>query len=57
MLLPDKIYIRFINPRIDNWIEHFELENGFICAQTDIAKVTIKLLKVNEIDRIIERNE
>ena len=57
MLLPDKICIRFINPRIDNWIEYFELESGFICAQTDIAKAMIKLLKMNEIDRIIERNE
>jgi hypothetical protein len=25
--------------------------------RTDIAKATIKLLKMNEIDRIIERNE
>ena len=57
MLLPNKIYIRFFNPRIDIWNEHFELESGFICAQTDIAKAMIKLLKMNEIDRIIERNE
>jgi HNH endonuclease len=57
MLLPNKIFIRFFNPRIDIWIEHFELENGVIYAQSDIAKATIKLLKMNEIDRIIERNE
>jgi 5-methylcytosine-specific restriction endonuclease McrA len=57
MLLPKKIFIRLFNPRIDNWDDNFELDNGVIYAQTNIAKATIKLLKMNEIDRVIERNE
>jgi HNH endonuclease len=57
MLLPNKIFIRLFNPRIDIWNEHFEIENGFIYAKTNIAQATVKVLKMNEIDRIIERSE
>jgi 5-methylcytosine-specific restriction endonuclease McrA len=57
MLLPNKIFIRLFNPRIDIWLDHFETENGVIYAKTDIAHATIKVLKMNDIDRIIERNE
>jgi HNH endonuclease len=57
MLLPDKIFIRLFNPRIDFWYEHFEMESGVIYAKTNIAQATIKILKMNEIDRIIERSE
>ncbi len=57
MLLPDRIFIRLYNPRIDNWHDHFEIENGVIYDKTDIAKATIKVLNLNEIERIIERQE
>ena len=57
MLLPDRIFIRLYNPRIDNWYDHFEIENGVIYDKTDIAKATIKVLNLNEIERIIERQE
>jgi 5-methylcytosine-specific restriction endonuclease McrA len=57
MLLPNKIFIRLFNPRIDIWNEHFEIENGVIYAKTNIAQATVKVLKMNEIDRIIERSE
>lgn len=57
MLLPNKIFIRLFNPRIDSWNKHFEIENGVIYAKTNIAQATVKMLKMNEIDRIIERNE
>jgi 5-methylcytosine-specific restriction endonuclease McrA len=57
MLLPNKIFIRLFNPRIDIWNEHFEIENGVIYAKTIIAQATVKVLKMNEIDRIIERSE
>ena len=45
------------NPRIDNWINHFKVENGIIEGHTDIAKGTIKLLEMNTIELIIERKE
>jgi hypothetical protein len=57
ILLPDKIFIRLFNPREDTWHDHFEIEYGVIYAKTDITKATIKVLKMNEIDRIIVRNE
>lgn len=47
--------IRLFNPRKDNWFEHFEVADGMILAKTDIGEATIKLLKFNEIDRILER--
>ncbi len=48
--------IRFYNPRIDTWSEHFKIEDtGLIIAQTDIGKATIKILDFNHPDAIIER--
>ena len=47
---------RFYNPRIDNWIEHFQTgENAEIIALSEIGEVTIKIFKLNEFDRILER--
>lgn len=57
ILLPNKKYVPLFNPRIDIWEEHFYLEIGFFYAQTDIGEGTIKILKLNDIDRIIERQE
>jgi HNH endonuclease len=47
--------IRFFNPRKDNWTEHFEMIEGVIYGKTDIGEVTVKLFKMNEIERILER--
>jgi hypothetical protein len=47
--------IRLFHPRKDNWFEHFEVSDGIILAKTYIGEATIKLLKLNEIDRILER--
>ena len=49
--------IRFFNPRKDAWDNHFELFNGFIVGKTDIAKITERIFKFNEIDRLIFRQE
>ena len=49
--------IRFFNPRIDNWHEHFEIVNGFILSKTDISKVTERIFKFNDSDRIIFRQQ
>lgn len=55
VLLPDTQIIRFYHPRKDIWQEHFKLENGVIQPLTDIGEVTAKILKFNDVDRIIER--
>ena len=48
---------RFFNPRIDGWAEHFRLEKSEIVPLTAIARVTIKILRMNGDDRIEERSE
>ena len=48
--------IRFFHPRIDNWTEHFKVENtGIITPLTNIGKATIKIFKLNHPESIIER--
>lgn len=48
--------IRFFNPRIDSWREHFLVEpSGLIISKTDIGKATIKILDLNHPDSLIER--
>jgi 5-methylcytosine-specific restriction endonuclease McrA len=55
MLLPERIFIRLFNPREDIWDDHFEMEDSVIYAKTVIGKATIKVLKLNDVDKIIER--
>lgn len=55
ILLPDEEYIRFYNPRKDKWKNHFDLEGSLIIAKTPQAEATIKMLKLNQPDRLIER--
>ena len=50
-----KNLVRLFNPRIDTWSEHFKLESGTIISSTEIGTATIKLLKLNEVNRILER--
>lgn len=50
-----EILIRLFNPRKDDWFAHFEVEDGVFLPKTDVAEATIKLLKLNEIERILER--
>jgi hypothetical protein len=57
VLLPDTTLIRFFNPRIDDWSEHFYLDDAVIEAKTDVGKVTIKILELNNVERILERLE
>ena len=47
--------VRLFNPRKDKWFEHFEIDNGEILPKTRIAAATIKVLDLNNIDRVILR--
>jgi 5-methylcytosine-specific restriction endonuclease McrA len=50
------ILVRFFNPRLDNWNEHFDTNNsGLIISKTEIGTATIKIFAINHPDRIIER--
>ena len=48
-------YCRLFNPRIDLWRDHFAIEGSQLAAKTDIALVTIKMLHLNDPERLAER--
>ena len=51
-------FILFFNPRIQNWTENFQvLESGEIKPLTAEARVTIKILRINDAQQIEERRE
>jgi len=47
--------VSLFNPRIHNWNEHFEIEGAVIQPFTPEARVTVKLLRLNDEDRVVER--
>lgn len=47
--------IQLFHPRKDSWFEHFNIKDGFLIPITDIGAATIKLLKLNSIERVLER--
>ena len=57
ILLPSKQFVRLFNPREDIWDEHFELDDGVIYPKTAIGEATIKVLRLNDVERIMERRE
>ncbi len=48
-------FVRFYNPRIDDWNDHFRFVNFRILALTPIGETTSNILKFNDPDRILER--
>jgi HNH endonuclease len=48
-------FVRLFNPREDDWGAHFEVNHGEILSLTNIGRATIKLLDLNNPDRIILR--
>jgi len=47
--------VRFFNPRLDFWGEHFRLEENVIQALTEIGEVTVRIFDFNSEPRILER--
>ncbi len=47
--------IRFFNPRIDLWSDHFILKQAKISPLTEIGEVTEQIFEFNETERIHER--
>lgn len=48
-------FVPFFNPRKHYWHDHFELQDGMILPRTSTGEATIKILKFNTLDRILER--
>jgi hypothetical protein len=49
--------VRFFNPRIDGWSDHFALDGVTISPITAIGEVTERVFKFNEVERLMERKE
>jgi hypothetical protein len=45
------------NPRTQKWDEHFEVNNAIINGKTDVGRVTVRLLQMNDPDRVETRRE
>jgi HNH endonuclease len=48
-------FIRFFNPRVDRWADHFLLVEGQIEGITPIGAVTARILAFNSTERVVER--
>jgi hypothetical protein len=48
-------FIRFFNPRIDRWADHFRLNGASIESLTEVGEVTARLLRLNAPDRVLQR--
>ena len=49
-------FVRFFNPRLDSWSDHFELIGNRIEAITPIGDVTARILGFNRSERLMERD-
>ena len=47
--------VRFFNPRVDRWIDHFALVGNKIKALDPIGEVTARILGFNAKKRVLER--
>ncbi len=47
--------VAFFNPRKQNWTDHFKIEDARIVPLTAEARVTVKMLRFNDEDRVAER--
>jgi hypothetical protein len=52
----DHRLVRFYNPRVDLWAEHFALDGSSIQARSDIGDVTVRILGFNLPERLKERD-
>ncbi len=49
--------VRFFNPRIDSWADHFALAGAHVRPQTEIGEVTARIFEFNSAERLLERAE
>ncbi len=47
--------VRFFNPRVDRWMEHFVLDGLLIVPRSEVGVVTAKILDFNTVSRVLER--
>lgn len=49
--------VSFYNPRTQKWNKHFRLEEGMIQPLTPEGRVTVKILRLNDEQRLKERKQ
>jgi hypothetical protein len=54
---PSNSLIRFFNPRLDASPNHFSLDGAIIQPKTPVGSVTEHILRMNEVERLLERQE
>ena len=47
--------VRLYHPRIDQWADHFSQSSAIIQPLTKIGRATIRLLKLDTLERVMER--
>jgi hypothetical protein len=47
--------VSFFNPRTQKWTEHFALDGAMILLLTPEGRVTVKMFRLNDEDRVAER--
>lgn len=52
--LSDEI-VRLFNPREQQWRDHFALEGAMIVGLTPVGRATVRLLRMNTVERVEER--
>ncbi|MDR6562984.1 MULTISPECIES: HNH endonuclease signature motif containing protein [unclassified Arcicella] len=56
-IIKHDILVRFFNPRKDSWKDNFDIIDGAIIGKTEIGKVTERIFKFNELERLIFRKQ
>src|SRR5438132_14128761 len=52
---PKRKFIRLFNPRTDAWRDNFIMDQGVIQPRTEIGEATVRLLRFNAPDRVLQR--
>lgn len=55
ILQDEDVFVRLYHPRKHKWFEYFEVMEGALYPLSDLASATIKVLDLNNINRILER--
>lgn len=58
ILVPDGHLVPLFNPRTQNWFDHFEVAStGWLIEKSETGAATVKLLELNNFEKITERVE
>ena len=49
--------VRLFHPRTDTWAEHFEFDGAILVGRTPIGMATVRLLRMNDVERVEIRAE